>query len=257
MMTMRPTTGGFWKRSAVAAAFLALNVQAQPVTPSATSNEPVTEQQHQARLTQRQQARDAARQDIATQRTQINAQQTSAQKTCWQRFAVEDCLQHVRAQAREQEQILRERELQINDEERRERSEERLRQIEQRRSEPHTPPRMDATAREPRPPRQAPPNGIPARTPADIAHTQEQRDTEAQQRAANQAQRLQKHAASVAERQQSEADRRTQAQKDWAEKQQAAQQHRARKQADIANRTGQPLPIPQGTPLPDTMTPSH
>lgn len=246
-MTIAPIAARLWHCSAVAVALLTLNAQAQSST-SSTSSETNSEQQHQALLAQRQQMRDAARQEISTQRAQIETQQTSAQKACWQRFAVEDCLQNVRVQARQREQVLRERELQINDEERRERSEEKLRQIEQKRSEPHTPPRIDATAREPRSPRQPQPVSAPTRTPADIAHTQEQRNAEARQRAAEQAQRLQTHAASVAQRQQSETARRDQAQQDWAAKQQAAQQHRARKQTDIENRTGQPLPMPQNVP---------
>jgi len=70
-----------------------------------------------------QRARIAAERDVATQRYE------ATEKACWQRFAVNDCLQQARVQRRTALDRLRQQELAINDLE-------RQRQADARRLEP-------------------------------------------------------------------------------------------------------------------------
>ncbi|MDH1428594.1 hypothetical protein N5E89_09765 [Comamonas aquatica] len=211
---------------------LAFSVQAQPVPAADAAPSP-------QELQQRAQQRAQERQDILHTRAQIDARRVEGEKACWQRFAVDNCLREVRAQAREQDTALRERELRINSEERQEKASERLRAIEQKQREKHAPAPMTSSTKQ---------GAQPAvKTPAELAREQQERQTVAQQRAAAQAQREAAHTAGVAEREaKSEAERaqRVQALQD---KQKAAEARRAR---GAEPRRGEPLPTPKGLPQP-------
>jgi len=212
--------------------WLAFSVQAQPVPAAEAAPSP-------QELQQRAQQRAQERQDILHTRSQIDARRVEGEKACWQRFAVDNCLREVRAQAREQDTALRERELRINSEERQEKASERLRAIEQKQREKHAPAPMTSSTKQ---------GAQPAvKTPAELAREQQKRQTVAQQRAAAQAQREAAHTAGVAEREaKSEAERaqRVQALQD---KQKAAEARRAR---GAEPRRGEPLPTPKGLPQP-------
>lgn len=212
--------------------WLAFSVQAQPVPAAEAAPSP-------QELQQRAQQRAQERQDILHTRSQIDARRVEGEKACWQRFAVDNCLREVRAQAREQDTALRERELRINSEERQEKASERLRAIEQKQREKHAPALMTSSTKQ---------GAQPAvKTPAELAREQQERQTAAQQRAAAQAQREAAHTAGVAEREaKSEAERaqRVQALQD---KQKAAEARRAR---GAEPRRGEPLPTPKGLPQP-------
>ena len=212
--------------------WLAFSVQAQPVPAADAAPSP-------QELQQRAQQRAQERQDILHTRSQIDARRVEGEKACWQRFAVDNCLREVRAQAREQDTALRERELRINSEERQEKASERLRAIEQKQREKHAPAPMTSSTKQ---------GAQPAvKTPAELAREQQKRQTVAQQRAAAQAQREAAHTAGVAEREaKSEADRaqRVQALQD---KQKAVEARRAR---GAEPRRGEPLPTPKGLPQP-------
>lgn len=212
--------------------WLAFSVQAQPVPAAEAAPSP-------QELQQRAQQRAQERQDILHTRSQIDARRVEGEKACWQRFAVDNCLREVRAQAREQDTALRERELRINSEERQEKASERLRAIEQKQREKHAPAPMTSSTKQ---------GAQPAvKTPAELAREQQERQTAAQQRAAAQAQREAAHTAGVAEREaKSEAERaqRVQALQD---KQKAAEARRAR---GAEPRRGEPLSTPKGLPQP-------
>ncbi|MGE6212458.1 hypothetical protein [Comamonas aquatica] len=212
--------------------WLAFSVQAQPVPAADAAPSP-------QELQQRAQQRAQERQDILHTRSQIDARRVEGEKACWQRFAVDNCLREVRAQAREQDTALRERELRINSEERQEKASERLRAIEQKQREKHAPAPMTSSTKQ---------GAQPAvKTPAELAREQQERQTAAQQRAVAQAQREAAHTAGVAEREaKSEAERaqRVQALQD---KQKAAEARRAR---GAEPRRGEPLPTPKGLPQP-------
>lgn len=212
--------------------WLAFSVQAQPVPAADAAPSP-------QELQQRAQQHAQERQDILHRRSQIDARRVEGEKACWQRFAVDNCLREVRAQAREQDTALRERELRINSEERQEKASERLRAIEQKQREKHAPAPMTSSTKQ---------GAQPAvKTPAELAREQQERQTAAQQRAAAQAQREAAHTAGAAEREaKSEAERaqRVQALQD---KQKAAEARRAR---GAEPRRGEPLPTPKGLPQP-------
>jgi len=149
--------------------WLAFSVQAQPVPAAEAAPSP-------QELQQRAQQRAQERQDILHTRSQIDARRVEGEKACWQRFAVDNCLREVRAQAREQDTALRERELRINSEERQEKASERLRAIEQKQREKHAPAPMTSSTKQ---------GAQPAvKTPAELAREQQERQTAAQQRAA-------------------------------------------------------------------------
>ena len=223
--------------SVLALGTLTLTAFAQPANA-------VNEQSHQAELQHGAQQRAKERQEIATQRAQIQQRKLEAEKECWQRFAVESCLRQVRSKAREQDTVLHERELQLNSAERQEKAAERLRTIEQKRNEKRVPAPVNATSRSQE-------SGThPAKSQADVEQALSERGTVAGERAAAQAARVQKHQADTASRELTEAERSAKAQKDTQDKQKAAQARRANKANDIANRKGVPLPIPSELPKP-------
>ena len=223
----------------------------------AQSGAPGDEKAYAQQLQQRSQARAAERAEMAQLQQQITQRRTQAEQACWQRFAVEDCLRNVRAQERTEMNQLRERELRINNEERQDKADERLREIARKQQQGTTPARVQmlprnapaGTAQQPATPASAAPTA-PEKTPADIAREQSQRQIDAQQRAAEQAQRLQAHEGAVAAHALTEAERRNRVKKNMQQKQEQAQSRRERKADDIAARKGAPLPIPQGSPQP-------
>ena len=82
---------------------------------------------------QTRQADDAAeRARIASERTRIEAEFEQANKACYQKFAVNDCIADARARRRELLADLRRQELVLNDADRRRRSSERLEEIEKK-----------------------------------------------------------------------------------------------------------------------------
>lgn len=228
----------------------------------AQSGAPGDEKAYAQQLQQRSQARAAERAEMAQLQQQITQRRTQAEQACWQRFAVEDCLRNVLAQERTEMNQLRERELRINNEERQDKADERLREIARKQQQGTTPARVQmlprnapaGTAQQPATPVGTAPASAaptaPEKTPADIAREQSQRQIDAQQRAAEQAQRLQAHEGAVAAHALTEAERRNRVKKNMQQKQEQAQSRRERKADDIAARKGAPLPIPQGLPQP-------
>lgn len=185
--------------------------------------------------------REAERSEIKAAREAIAHRRMAAEKQCYQRFAVEDCLSQVRAQAREQEQPLRARELAINDAERREKSSERLRSIDQKLKEPRVPQPVQAT---PRQPLMQPQPVEPTRTQEEIASERAQQQQEAQQRAARQQTQLQRHQEETSQRLQSEAERRQAAQSAAREREAEAARRREKRDKAVAERKAAPLPVP-------------
>lgn len=215
---------------------------------------PVLAQPDAGALAQRMQARDQERAHVQGLRGQLEQRRTEAEKNCWERFAVEDCLREVRAQAREQDNQLRDRELRINSEERHDKAQERLRSIESKQLEKRSPAPVQVQSRSSAPAAPAPqalpapaqPAAAPVPAPVDVQAAQASRDAAARERAQAQALRLQQHEAEQSQRTQAQDQRRERVKKSMEERQQAAQERRARKADDIARRTGQPLPIPEG-----------
>lgn len=225
----------------VAASTLAMAAQAETSMPA-----PSAGADFQAHAPMREQARK----DIAAQRQDIATRQQAAEKACWQRFAVEDCLRQVRSQAREQDNVLREREVQINTQERQEKAAQRLRDIERKQAE-KVPAPMQANPRNATGAAVKAPVAAPApKSPADIAQEQAQRNGQARARAAAQSQRQQSKQAQAAERADSEAQRREKAQQKMQDNERKAQEHRASKTPVNADRKAAPLPIPEGVPKP-------
>ena len=183
---------------------------------------------HAQALQQRAQSRDKARAEIAQARSAIEVRMQEAEKACWQRFAVQDCLNKARKMARAEDQPLRERELSINQEERQEKAAERLRVIEQKQREKQVPAPVVATPRD-----------------GSGAMDVESRQTEASKRAAQQAQRVQNHEAAVAEQQAKQAQERAQKVQAQKDKQATAQARRESKAPEIEASKAAPLPIPE------------
>lgn len=220
----------------LAASGLALMAQAQTAASDQTA--------HEALLKERAQVRQQLRQEIAQQRQHIESRKLDAEKACWQRFAVEDCLRDIRAQAREQDSVLRARELDINREERQEKAAERLRAIEQKKSEKQASAPVTTNVRG------ASAQGAAVGSPAQIEQAEAERVQAAKERAAQTAARVTQHQAQVAEQEKTAAERRAKALQSQQDKQQAAQARRASKADDIAKRKGAPLPTPEGIPQP-------
>ena len=183
---------------------------------------------HAQMLEQRAQAREKARAEITSARSAVEARLKQEEQACWQRFAVQDCLNKVRKAAREEDQPLRERELKLNHEERQEKAQERLRAIEQKQRDKQVPSPVVATPRD-----------------GSGTLSLETRQSDAQKRAQAQAQRLQQHEATVAEQQAKQAQERAQRVQAQKDKQAAAQARRERKAQEIGASQAAPLPIPE------------
>lgn len=220
----------------LAASSLAVLAHAQVAVPD--------QQAHEALLKERAQVRQQSLHEIAQQRQQIEARKLEGEKACWQRFAVESCLRDVRAQAREQDNLLRSRELDINNQQRQEKAAERLRAIEQKKSEKQASAPLTSSVR-------GKEDAEPAtKSPAEMAQAEAQRVQAAKERAAQKDARVSQQQANMAEHEQTEAERRAKVKKSMQDKQQAAEARRASKADDIAQRKGAPLPIPEGIAKP-------
>lgn len=174
-----------------------------PVALSAVPSEPQDSAAERERIRRE---RDAI--DQALQRTQV---------TCYQRFAVEDCLRAARRQARKEQAVLRQQESMMDDRERHERAAQRLQSNEERQSvrTADAPSGVAPRASLPQKSPAALPRAMPAASKPDTARTNpEQRRQALQQRAAVERQRqtekqqaAQKRKARVQQRQEQDAAR--------------------------------------------------
>ena len=226
---------------------LAWSAGAQPLVVDASPHtEEVQAPLSAQELARREAARTEAREAIAAQRSAIEVRKVQAEQTCWKRFAVEDCLREVRAQAREQDHVLRERELALNQEERQEKAQQRLRTIAQKQREKPLPAPLAAQA-----PRTKPAGAsIAPQAETDLELLQQQRAEQAKARATDTAARQREQAHEVAERNAEAAQEREMQVQTQQQKLEAAQARRERVQQQAAKRRGQPLPVPEGLPQP-------
>jgi colicin import membrane protein len=133
---------------------------------------------------------------------------------CYQRFAVEDCLQAARRQQRQSEARLRQREIALNDQERQERADAKRQSISQKQSQVATPSTVEEK-----------PSPIAAMEP-----TTQQQDQAAAERALRQQQKQKAAQAQQAKRQSDQANRAKAARERQAEKLKAAQERQQRVQ---------------------------
>lgn len=188
--------------------------------------------------------REAQQKEIAQQRAIIAKQQTEAEARCYQKFAVEGCLEEARRVAREQDAPLRAQELKINESERREKAADRLQAIEEKKAEKAATP-MKSQQREAKDARSAPkPTGVGAQPPVDEAAAQAERQSEAQQRAARQADYVRRHNEEVSRREAENAQRSVKARADHEAKLKAAAQRKAKAEQAAKERTKTAAPLP-------------
>lgn len=188
---------------------------------------------------------DAERKELQGKRAVIEEQRLADEKLCYQKFAVEGCLAEARGVAREKDAPLRARELEINDLERKEKAAERLKAIEEKKADNAAVP-MKSQQRE-KGPRNAPgPQGSGAKPPVDEAAARAQRQAEAQQRAAKQADYVRSHEQNRAKAEQGRAEREAKARADYEAKLKAAEDHKASvlKKAQEGGSKSAPLPAP-------------
>ena len=172
----------------------------------------------------------AERARITAERTRADAQFEEAQKACYAKFAVNDCIGRARAQRRDVMADLRRQELSLNEADRRRRSAERLKEIESR-----TPPQPQPRAAGE--PREAPEPRTPGEPAANRAAQPETAASAPRRRAA---------AAPRAPRQQERPDAEANARR-YDERLRQAQEHKAKvekKAAESANKDVKPLPVP-------------
>lgn len=187
----------------------------------------------------------AERKEVQGKRAVIEEQRLADEKLCYQKFAVEGCLADARAAARTKDAPLRARELEINDTERKEKAAERLKTIEEKKADNAAVP-MKSQQRE-KGSRNVPgPTGSGAKPPVDEAAARAQRQTEAQQRAAKQADYVRSHEQNRAKVEQGRAEREAKARADNAAKLKAAEDHKASalKKAQENSKKSAPLPPP-------------
>lgn len=178
--------------------------------------------------------REAQRERIRQQREAIQAQRQQAEAACYQRFAVQDCLNREHNTARDAEAALRKEELRLNEADRRERAAERLRMIEQKKAQAQS--------------------AAPGAAPAAVAPgPADGRDQQAQQRALEQRQRQQSHQSEQAARAAGEAERAASAQLRQAEKLKDSQARRERFERQQAEDAA--LGIKPSAPLPPSPSP--
>ncbi|MBV8250647.1 MAG: hypothetical protein JO200_19635 [Comamonas sp.] len=191
------------------------------------------------------QERDAERREIVGKRAIIEQQRIADEKLCYQKFAVEGCLAEARRLAREKDAPLRARELEINDIERKEKAAERLKSIEEKKAQNAAVP-MKSQQREKNAKNPPSPSGAGTRPPVDEEAMQAKRQSEAQQRAAKQADYVRRHEQNRAQAEQGKAEREAKARADHEAKLKAAAEHKASslKQAQERGKTAAPLPPP-------------
>ena len=161
-------------------------------------------------------ARAQERSHIQQQRQAINATLQQAQTACYQRFAVEDCLERERRRARQATAPLAKREAALDEAERRERAAQRLNDIAER--QPAAPaPASPARVRR---------SDAAASAAPDVL--QQERDFEAHERALRLQQKQQRHVAEQAGQIAQRAAAAEKARQRLEEKRQAAERRRAR-----------------------------
>lgn len=231
-----------WVLAGMSAMVLAQTGPGVAAADSKAAKQAAQEQAHAKSSAQRQ----AEHSEIAQKRSLIEQQQTAAEALCYQKFAVEDCLQVARRLAREQDAPLRARELEINEAERREKAADRLRSIEEKKAEKAATP-MKSQQREPKSAGLAPqPTGSGAKPALDEAAAQAVRQTEAQQRAAKQADYVRRHSEDVSRREADNAARAAKSRADYDAKIKAAAERKAQAEqaAKERGKTAAPLPPP-------------
>ena len=191
------------------------------------------------------QQRESERDEILGKRAVIEQQRVADEKLCYQKFAVEGCLAQARQAAREKDEPLRARELEINDLERKEKAAARLHSIEEKQVEKAAVP-MKSQQREKNPKSVPQSTGSDAKPAVDEQAVQAQRQTEAQQRASKQLDYVRRHEQNRAQAEQGRAEREAKAKADYAAKLKAAAEHKARalQQAKERGQTAPPLPTP-------------
>ncbi|MFN4120826.1 hypothetical protein [Acidovorax sp.] len=189
--------------------------------------------------------RKAEHERIRAERAALQTQRQRDEAVCYQKFSVEDCLRGVRAQVRDAETRLRNREIALNDAERKEKAAERLRAIEEKQGAVSS----AASAA----------GGVPGTTlrhpsrAADAATIKAQKDQDAERRALAQRDRVQAQAQEQLARNADNAERAAKARARQAEALRAADERRARVEkarADAASAGRVPAaPLP-AAPLP-------
>ncbi len=195
-----------------------------------------------AQLSEAQEAEERAR--IQAQREVIAVQKQQDEAACYQRFAVEDCLQQVRRKYRQQESRLRKQEVQLNEARRKAREVERQQALAASQAEAakHPPPAVQAQVRK-------------ACSTPDCQEAVREREQQAQERARAQQQRVQSHVEQTRQRQ-DERERQAAAARERQARLQAEvdaqRERRAQEQAQAAaqgKKPAAPLPL---TPPPAT-----
>lgn len=185
------------------------------------------------------QQREAQRVRIQAQRQAIEAERVRNEASCYQQFAVEDCLRRVRIQAREADNVLHRQEVQLNDAERREKAGQRLQSIEEHQREQRQ--RLEAGQR-------------PAPMQASSRNKSPQlREQEAQDRAQQQSRRATERAAEVRRRERSLPQSMSESRTRYEAKQERARERRERQQAGQAGHkpaTSLPQPASAGSGTP-------
>ena len=172
------------------------------------------------------------RADIQHAREALAQRRQREEAACYQRFAVEDCLRRVRTPLREQDDVLLQRELQVDEAERRDRAAQRRRMIEEQQASQHG---------------QKPAGERPALMHGQLRGQEQAR--QAHERAAQQVRQQAEHAAQQRQRIQQEPQRAAQARMRYEAKQRQAAERRARharQQAEAASAGRKPVsPLPQ------------
>lgn len=179
--------------------------------------------------------REAERSAIAAERERLQQRHTAAQAECYQRFATEDCLRRARGAFRENDAVLRARELEINDAERKAKAAAREALIEQRLRE--------------RPPAGASTPQAAVREPS-ASEPLAQREQQARERARDQRQRAQAQAEAQARQIREQALRAQQARERQAGREAALRERQERQRQRAVEDTAHghtpaaPLPPP-------------
>jgi hypothetical protein len=187
--------------------------------------------------------RQAERERIHQERQAVAATRARDETACYRRFAVEDCLRHVRNLARNAQRQLRARELQLNDAERKEKAAERLRSMEEKQQVVPDRSQPQGAAR-----------GAVRPAPASVEGLRTRHQQEAQQRAERQRARQQSSAEKQAQHAKESTERATAARARHAENVKSAQERRERlqkAQAESAAAGRQPAaPLPASSVRP-------
>lgn len=214
--------------------------QSKPAEPS---KEEVAAQREAAK---RAAEREAERTRIIHQRTQIEQQRADIEVQCYQRFVVQDCLEDAKRQARLQDEPLRQREVQINEEERHERAQTRLLEIEAKKAQKSAIP-MSSEQRAPRDAKGIPqPSGQAGavKPPVDVKAVQSQRAQEAQQRAQKQSDYVRSHQEQMQQRKDGEGEREAAARAEYEAKLKSAAERKAKAAQDAKERGPTAAPLP-------------